>query len=169
MFANVHPHPGYHVTDFDEAYKMRGIAWSSPFSALIKAMFPSSRTIGPQELNANDHGKPDIMAPIDYSKWNNIDTDSEGESFPAKPPAPKAETTPTVPPAPTSTTPASSTTPAPATAPDTVQAVIVRSGGERLKFMPWSATTLPTNDGIFSQPVPPSPDSSGSRWCSSAS
>lgn len=86
MFANLHPHPGYHVTDFDEAYKMRGIAWSSPFSALIKAMFPSSRTIGPQELNANDHGKPDTMAPIDYSKWNNIDADSEGENFPASRP-----------------------------------------------------------------------------------
>ena len=31
------------------------------------------------------------MAPIDYSKWDNIDTDSEGENFPPKTAAPKVK------------------------------------------------------------------------------
>jgi len=40
---------------------------------------------------------------------------------------------------------------------ETVQAVIVRCDGERRKFMPWSATTLPADHPVFSQPVPPVP------------
>ena len=90
---------------------------------------------------------------IDYSKWDNIDTDSEGENFPPKRPAPKAKT-PAVPAALPSIEPASTGI---VSASETVQAVIVRCDGERRKFMPWSATTIPSDHPVFSQPVPPVP------------
>lgn len=119
-------------------------------------MFPSSRTFEPQEPNTNDNAKLDIMAPIDYSKWDNIDTDSEGENFPPKqPPAPAAAApTPAVPPAPASAAaPASTTSPSDGR----VQAVIVRCDGEKLAHMPWSAASIPADNDIFSHAVPPIP------------
>ena len=91
------------------------------------------------------------MAPIDYSKWDNIDTDSEGENFAPKTPIQKAKTAPASSAEP-SAEPASTGL---ATASGTVQAVIDRCDGERRNFMPWSATTLPTDHPVFSQPVPP--------------
>ena len=93
------------------------------------------------------------MAPIDYSKWDDIDTDSEGENFCPKTPAPKAKTA-AVPAAEPSAEPASTGI---AGAAGNVQAVIIRCDGERRNFMPWSATTLPADHPVFSQPVPPVP------------
>ncbi|KAH7119269.1 hypothetical protein EDB81DRAFT_891727 [Dactylonectria macrodidyma] len=71
------------------------------------------------------------MAPIAYSKWDNIDTDSEPQ-------------TPTQ----QSAAPAST---------GSVQAVIVRCDGERLEFAPWSATTIQADHPVFSHAVPPVP------------
>ncbi|KAH6986715.1 hypothetical protein EDB80DRAFT_874749 [Ilyonectria destructans] len=38
-----------------------------------------------------------------------------------------------------------------------IQAVIVRCDVKRLKFVPWSATTIQADHPVFSQPVPPVP------------
>ncbi|KAH0600504.1 hypothetical protein MHUMG1_01501 [Metarhizium humberi] len=88
------------------------------------------------------------MAPIDYSKWDNIDTDSEPEALPQQTPAPKA----IPPPAPTSSVSAESQS-----ASGTVQAVIVRCDSEKRRLPPWSATTIPADHAVFSQQVPPVP------------
>lgn len=95
------------------------------------------------------------MAPIDYSKWDNIDTDSESETSPQITPALKAN-----PPA-TGTPPASQSAASASTATHSasgsIQAVIVRCDVEKGKFAPWSATTIPADHPVFSQPVPPVP------------
>lgn len=101
------------------------------------------------------------MAPIDYSKWDNIDTDSEPEEQPQQAPALKSALKPTPKPAPppanaSSDSTVSSSTEAPG-APGPIQAVIVRCNVERGRFPPWSATTIPADHPVFSQQVPPVP------------
>ena len=101
------------------------------------------------------------MAPIDYSKWDNIDTDSESETSPQQPPAPKANPPPAPkanpPPAPAASQSAASASTATHSPSGSIQAVIVRCNVEKHKFPPWSATTIPADHPIFSQPVPPIP------------
>ncbi|EQL02298.1 ectomycorrhiza-upregulated zf-MYND domain-containing protein [Ophiocordyceps sinensis CO18] len=83
------------------------------------------------------------MAPIDYSKWDNIDTDSEPEaSIQQEAPAAKP-----IPP-PTHASPQHSDS-------GHVEAVIVRCTAEI--GAPWSATTIPANHDVFSQSVPSVP------------
>ncbi|KAJ0117203.1 hypothetical protein HZ326_31918, partial [Fusarium oxysporum f. sp. albedinis] len=79
---------------------------------------------------------------IDYSKWDNLDTDSERETPP----------------------PAALQSGAPATAdpvtgstPGSVQAITVRCDGERARFTPWSVTSVKADHPIFSNFVPPIP------------
>ncbi|KAI0458421.1 hypothetical protein F5B21DRAFT_500318 [Xylaria acuta] len=94
------------------------------------------------------------MSPIDYSKWDNIDTDSEPEeSSPRPTPLPKADPSP----APDTSQPTAHVSTATQGAPDSIQAVIVRCDVEKLQFPPWSATTIPVDHAIFSQPVAPVP------------
>src|SRR5271156_1100115 len=125
------------------------------------------------------------MAPIDYSKWDNIDTDSEPETSPQQPPAPKANTPPAPkanpppapkanpppapkanpspapkanpPPAPAASQSAASASAATHSPPGSIQAVIVRCEVEKRAFLPWSATAIPADHPVFSQPVPPVP------------
>ncbi|KAJ4169203.1 hypothetical protein NW754_011137 [Fusarium falciforme] len=78
------------------------------------------------------------MAPIDYSKWDNIDTDSEPQTPTEQVPPVEANPAP-APATSQSTAPASTATPS---ASGSIQAVIVRCDVERLKFVPWSATTI---------------------------
>lgn len=77
------------------------------------------------------------MAPIDYSKWVNIDTDSDEELPPPPISVPKAN------PAPPSATPQLDAS---------IQAVIVRCKAEKSKFVPWSTKMILADDPIFSQP-----------------
>jgi hypothetical protein len=86
------------------------------------------------------------MAPIDYSKWDKIETDSEPEveSSPAQPPQPQPQ----------------ESQPAPQQAssePDSVKAVIVRCNLEKRGNAPWSATTIPTDHPVFAESVPAIP------------
>ncbi|KAG7416584.1 hypothetical protein Forpi1262_v016737 [Fusarium oxysporum f. sp. raphani] len=76
---------------------------------------------------------------IDYSKWDNLDTDSERETPP----------------------PAALQSGAPATAdpitgstPGSIQAITVRCDGERVRFAPWSVTSVKADHPIFSNFVP---------------
>ncbi|KAM6506511.1 hypothetical protein FSOLCH5_013488 [Fusarium solani] len=92
------------------------------------------------------------MAPIDYSKWDNIDTDSEPQTPTEQ--VPPVEANPPAPATSQSTAPAST---AAHSVSGSIQAVIVRCDVERLKFVPWSATTIQADHPIFSQPVPPVP------------
>lgn len=89
---------------------------------------------------------------IDYSKWDNIDTDSEPEVSSPSVPAPRA-------PAPAALHSASPVTAAPATssAPGSIQAVVVRCDVERKRFVPWSATMIKADHPVFSNLVPPVP------------
>lgn len=89
------------------------------------------------------------MVTIDYSKWANIDTDSEPETSPQQALAPKANQD--------AQQSAASASAATHSASVSIQAVIVRCDVERRKFAPWSATTIPADHPIFSQPVPPGP------------
>ncbi|KAI0487318.1 hypothetical protein F4859DRAFT_250653 [Xylaria cf. heliscus] len=77
------------------------------------------------------------MSRFDYSKWDNMDIDSEREESPPRPtPTPKADIS---------------------LASDSIQAVIVRCDLERTQSPSWSATTIPANHAIFSQSVAPVP------------
>lgn len=81
------------------------------------------------------------MAPLNYAKWDNIDTDSEPET---ENPAPKAPN------------------PIPRTAPTSssvsqIKAVIVRCNKDKGTGAPWSATTIPSDHVVFSHSVPPIP------------
>ncbi|KAH7110213.1 hypothetical protein B0J13DRAFT_516668 [Dactylonectria estremocensis] len=93
------------------------------------------------------------MAPIDYSKWDNIDTDSEPEVLPQRVPAPKS-----IPPA-AFASPLSSASVSTETHSGSgpIQAVIVLCEVEKGRFPLWSATTIPADHPVFSQPVPPVP------------
>jgi len=93
------------------------------------------------------------MSRIDYSKWDNIDTDSEPEASPQQPPAPKANPPPT----PAASQPAVSASTATHSPSESIQAVIVRCNVDKRNSLPWSATTIPTDHPVFSQPVPPVP------------
>lgn len=88
------------------------------------------------------------MAPINYSKWDNIDTDSEPEALPQQTPAPKA----VPPPVPTPSVSAESQS-----ALGTIQAVIIRCDSKKRRLPPWSTTTIPADHAVFSQQVPPVP------------
>ncbi|KAH7125014.1 hypothetical protein B0J13DRAFT_598985 [Dactylonectria estremocensis] len=70
------------------------------------------------------------MAPIDYSKWENIDTDSELEASQQQ---------------------------APMSASGSIQAVIVRCEVEKRKFPPWSTIRITEDHPVFSRPVPDVP------------
>ncbi|KJZ67955.1 hypothetical protein HIM_12654 [Hirsutella minnesotensis 3608] len=84
------------------------------------------------------------MAPIDYSKWDNIDTDSEPEpSSAAKSPPPPMNASP-----PLDTSASHSDA-------EKVEAVIVRCEVEKHRFPLWSANTVPGDHPIFLQPVAP--------------
>lgn len=78
-----------------------------------------------------------MARPIDYSKWDNIDTDSEPEVSPPSVPAPA---------------------PAPAAAPTTTQAVVVRCEVERSRAAPWSAMTIKADHEVFASAVAPVPE-----------
>ncbi|KAH7124733.1 hypothetical protein EDB81DRAFT_872409 [Dactylonectria macrodidyma] len=80
---------------------------------------------------------------IDYSKWDNMDTDSEPEISPPSVPTPQTPT----PAAPQSGAPA---TAAPVTSrtPGSIQAVIVRCDVERIRFAPWSVTIIQVDHPI---------------------
>ncbi len=95
------------------------------------------------------------MPPIDYSKWDNIDTDSEPEELP-RPKAPPA-------PAPTANPPQASATASRTAAPEStaagsasepVQAVKIPCKAEGHWFSP---TTIPADHPIFWNVVPPIP------------
>ncbi|KAJ5924118.1 hypothetical protein N7466_008305 [Penicillium verhagenii] len=90
------------------------------------------------------------MPPIDYSKWDNIDTDSEPEFPPpqAPKPAPKPANKPA--PAPAQATPAASPSDK-----KTVKAVTAKCTGEGGPG--WSAITIPSDHPIFQNEVPPVP------------
>ncbi|KAI0447258.1 hypothetical protein F4803DRAFT_363319 [Xylaria telfairii] len=89
------------------------------------------------------------MSRIDYSKWDNIDTDSEPEESSSRPtPAPKAEPWPI---------PSRSQSTAGRDTSGLIQAVIVRCDVDKHQFPPWSTTTIPVDHTIFSQSVPPIP------------
>ncbi|EWZ28682.1 hypothetical protein FOZG_17687 [Fusarium oxysporum Fo47] len=64
---------------------------------------------------------------IDYSKWDNLDTDSERE-----PPPPAALQSG----APATADPVTGSTPG------SIQAITVRCDGERARFTPWSVTSV---------------------------
>ncbi|XP_044714430.1 uncharacterized protein HRG_12009 [Hirsutella rhossiliensis] len=93
------------------------------------------------------------MPPIDYSRWDNIDTDSEPEASPQQAPA----ATPTPPP--THASPALGTSGLREMHSNSgqVEAVIVRCEAEKRKFPLWSATAIPANHDVFSQSVPSVP------------
>ena len=84
---------------------------------------------------------------IDYTKWDNMDTDSEPEISPPSVPETQA-------PAPQSDAPAAPVTNSTA---GSIQAVIVRCDVERIKFAPWSATMIKADHPVFSTHVPPVP------------
>ncbi|XP_044714768.1 uncharacterized protein HRG_11803 [Hirsutella rhossiliensis] len=92
------------------------------------------------------------MPPIDYSKWDNIDTDSEPETSPQQAPAAK-------PPAAHACLAADGYVRFEETHSKSghVEAVIVRCEAEKRKFPLWSATTIPANHDMFSQSVPSVP------------
>lgn len=92
-------------------------------------------------------------APIDFSKWDNIDTDSEPETSPQQPPAPK----PNPPRAPVASQSSASASTATHSSSGSVQAVIIPCKAEQHKFLPWSATTIPADHPVFSQSVPSVP------------
>ncbi|KAI1755752.1 hypothetical protein F4782DRAFT_538221 [Xylaria castorea] len=94
------------------------------------------------------------MSRIDYSKWDNIDTDSEPEESSPQPILTRKADPSPVPDISQSTAHVSMTTPG---ALDSIQAVIVRCDVEKLRFPSWSLTTIPANYAIFSQSVPPVP------------
>ncbi|KAM4067777.1 hypothetical protein HRG_012383 [Hirsutella rhossiliensis] len=73
------------------------------------------------------------MPPIDYSKWDNIGTDSEPETSPQQAPAATPPRRPRMP-----------------------RRRWVRQA-EKRKFPLWSATTIPANHDMFSQSVPSVP------------
>lgn len=95
------------------------------------------------------------MAPIDYSKWDNIDTDSEPDVSSPQPSAPK------VTPASRATTqgnqgsPMASLQTHDSAGTAQAQAVIVRCEMDKFRSPPWSATTIPIDHPVFSQPVAP--------------
>jgi hypothetical protein len=95
------------------------------------------------------------MGPIDYSKWDNIDTDSEPEpeTSPQQPPAPK----PNLPLAPVASQSSVSASTATHSSSRSIQAVIVPCNAEKRKFSPWSATMIPADHPVFAQSVPPVP------------
>ncbi|KAK3334196.1 hypothetical protein B0T19DRAFT_148121 [Cercophora scortea] len=113
------------------------------------------------------------MAPIDYSKWDNLDTDSESEA-PSKPqPKPAAAAAPpaarkapvatpaTAPPAATSTsTPAPSAANPPSTynaTPTAVQGVMLRcnvDAAEHGDAPSWLATTIAADHDVFYRAAP---------------
>ncbi|KAI5918085.1 hypothetical protein F4810DRAFT_693559 [Camillea tinctor] len=77
------------------------------------------------------------MAPIDYSKWDNITTDSDSEPETAVPiPAPPSANPPP---------------------PSSIPAVVIRCEGERLTNLPWCAATVSATHTVFSQPAAPVP------------
>ncbi|KAI0398905.1 hypothetical protein F4802DRAFT_611283 [Xylaria palmicola] len=79
---------------------------------------------------------------INYSKWDNIDMDSEPEiSLPSVP----------TPQAPTPSAPVIGSTPG------SIQAVMVRCDVERKRFLPWSATMIRADHPVFSNFVPSVP------------
>ncbi|KJZ69459.1 hypothetical protein HIM_11142 [Hirsutella minnesotensis 3608] len=93
------------------------------------------------------------MPPIDYSKWDNIDTDSEPEASPQQAPAAK----PTPPPTHASPPLGTSGLREMHSNSGHVEAVIVRCEAEKRKFPLWSATTIPANHNVFSQSAPSVP------------
>jgi len=99
------------------------------------------------------------MGPIDYSKWDNIDTDSEPETSPqqAPAPAPAPRANPPPPPSPDAQQSAASALAATHNASGSIKAVIVRCNVDKRRSAPWSATTIPADHPIFSQPVPSIP------------
>ncbi|KAK7415990.1 hypothetical protein QQZ08_012162 [Neonectria magnoliae] len=90
------------------------------------------------------------MAPIGYSKWGNIDTDSEPEDAQQQPPVLRGN-----PPADASIP---QSTPSPLTGeqdvPGPIHAVIVRCDVEKRTFLPWSAKMISKHHPVFSQAVP---------------
>ena len=96
------------------------------------------------------------MAPIDYSKWDKIDTDSEPETSPPPQPLPSTSKAKQSPPSavPQSVDSASAATDS---ASESIQAVMVPCEIEKRKLPPWFATTIPADHPVFSQPVAPVP------------
>lgn len=88
---------------------------------------------------------------IDYSKWDNMDTDSEPQVSPQSVPGPRA-------PAPRSPQLDAPAAAVPATTtPGSIQAIIVRCDVETKRFLPWSATMIQADHPVFSNFVPPVP------------
>ena len=111
------------------------------------------RTVANYAVKGNNLSRIDPMPPIDYSKWDNIDTDSEPETSPQQAPAAKP-----TPPA-THASPPMGTSGLRETHSKSghVEAVIVRCEAEKRKFPLWSATIIPANHNMFSQSVPSVP------------
>ncbi|KAI1801814.1 hypothetical protein F4811DRAFT_532900 [Daldinia bambusicola] len=96
---------------------------------------------------------------IDYSKWDNLDTDSEPEESSAPSvPAPRALAPAQ---APAQATPQSSepttASSAASSASESILGVIIRCDGERATKAPWSAVMLNPDHVVFSEKVPPIP------------
>ncbi|KAI0903057.1 hypothetical protein F4823DRAFT_629716 [Ustulina deusta] len=92
------------------------------------------------------------MTTVDYSKWDNIDTDSEPEISLPSAPTPQAPT-------PEAPQPGAQATAAPVTSstPGSIQAVMVRCDVKRKRFLPWSATMIRADHPVFSNFVPSVP------------
>ncbi|KAH7026714.1 uncharacterized protein B0I36DRAFT_331184 [Microdochium trichocladiopsis] len=94
--------------------------------------------------------------PIDYSKWDSIDMESEDDA-PA-PPAPVRPTPPVAASASNTKTSPRSTSSTTASSSSDAQAVILCCKKDQVSAPPWSATTIPTTHPVFDNPVPPVPD-----------
>ncbi|KAK7757408.1 hypothetical protein SLS62_000420 [Diatrype stigma] len=104
-----------------------------------------------------------MTRPFDYSKWDDIDTDSEPEapppSIPTPAPAPRAPEPTTTPQSPRAPSPATAAAPTTNGGPDgSTKAVIVRCNGERSRAAPWSAVTINSDHPVFFQRVAPVPE-----------
>jgi hypothetical protein len=88
---------------------------------------------------------------IDYSKWDNIDADSEPEILPPVPALQAPNLVDLQSGAPATTPPMASGTSEP------IQAVLIRCDIERTRFTPWSLTTIQGDHPVFSNYIPPVP------------
>ncbi|KAH7116466.1 hypothetical protein EDB81DRAFT_668787, partial [Dactylonectria macrodidyma] len=90
------------------------------------------------------------LAPIDYSKWESIDTDSEPEASQQQAPMVKASRS--LDPAVLGSAASPLTTAQSASG--SIQAVIVRCEVKKRKFPPWSTIKITEDHPVFSRPVP---------------
>ncbi|OQE40079.1 hypothetical protein PENCOP_c006G08613 [Penicillium coprophilum] len=122
-----------------------------------KAMLKSIQHWNPLLLNilANSRTTPaNTMPPVDYSKRDNMGTESDsglGTNSTAHPQVSQ----PTVPPSAPRTSSPTASNRIPSSLIDTVNAMLVRCKGDYGSL--WRIVTIPSNHAIFNNPVPPVP------------